>query len=101
MKKISRRKAIKDTLLTTAAAGSAIPLQSSITDKRNEDTYRLKREIPVVHGYDLVVAGGGPGGVAAAIAAARLGVKVLLVEAQGALGGMGTLGLVCSWSNSQ
>lgn len=37
--------------------------------------------------YDLIVAGGGLAGVSSAIAAARAGVSVLLVEASGALGG--------------
>lgn len=59
--------------------------------------YRLVREIPVDEGYDVVVAGGGPGGSAAAICAARLGAKTLLVEATGCLGGMGTSGLVASF----
>lgn len=57
-------------------------------------TYTLKREVPVEEGYDLVVAGGGPAGTAAAVCAARLGLRVLLVEATGCLGGMGTSGLV-------
>jgi hypothetical protein len=61
------------------------------------ETYTLTRKIPVGNEYDLVVAGGGPGGAAAAICAARLGVKVLLVEATGCLGGMGTAGLVCAF----
>lgn len=56
--------------------------------------YSLIREIPAEEGYDLVVAGGGPAGCAAAISAARLGAKVLLVEALGCLGGTGTSGLV-------
>jgi glycine/D-amino acid oxidase-like deaminating enzyme len=43
---------------------------------------------------DLIVAGGGPAGVAAAIAAARLGVDVVLVERYGFLGGMSTAGFV-------
>ena len=38
--------------------------------------------------YDAVVIGGGPAGAVAAIAAARQGVKVLLVEQNGYLGGM-------------
>ena len=41
---------------------------------------------------DVVVAGGGPGGVCAAIAAARTGAKVLLVEQLGFPGGMFTGG---------
>jgi hypothetical protein len=61
------------------------------------ETYKLMREIPVEDGYDLVVAGGGPGGSAAAICAARLGARVLLVEATGCLGGMGTSGLVATF----
>lgn len=36
---------------------------------------------------DVVVIGGGPGGIASAVAAAREGVKVILVERQGFLGG--------------
>ena len=40
--------------------------------------------------YDLIVAGGGPAGVAAAVAAAESGAKTLLVEAMGELGGTGT-----------
>jgi len=52
------------------------------------------REIPVSHSCDVLVAGGGIAGIAAAIAAAREGAKVLLLEREYALGGMATLGLV-------
>jgi hypothetical protein len=61
------------------------------------ETYRLTREVPVEEGYDVLVAGGGPAGAAAAVCAARLGAKVLLVEATGCLGGMGTSGLVSTF----
>ena len=44
--------------------------------------------------YDVVVCGAGPAGVIAAIAAAREGVSVALVERFGFLGGMATAGLV-------
>lgn len=60
-------------------------------------TYKLSREIPIDDGYDVLVAGGGPAGSAAAVSAARLGAKVLLVEATGCLGGMGTAGLVSTF----
>ncbi len=63
------------------------------------NTYSFQRKIPAGEVYDLVVAGGGPGGSAAAICAARLGAKVLLLEATGCLGGMGTSGLVSAWSD--
>jgi hypothetical protein len=45
----------------------------------------------------IVVAGGGPAGVCAAIAAARNGAEVLLVEQYGQLGGMSTMGSVLPW----
>lgn len=61
------------------------------------ETYKLMREIPIEDGYDVVVAGGGPAGSAAAICSARLGAKVLLVEATGCLGGMATSGLVTAF----
>ncbi len=53
--------------------------------------------IPLEDGYDVLVAGGGPAGCAAAAAAARAGAKTILLERFGALGGMGTLGLVPAW----
>src|ERR1700690_552904 len=60
-------------------------------------TYRLTRDIPVEGDFDVLVAGGGPAGSAAAICAARAGAKVLLAEATGCLGGMGTSGLVTAF----
>jgi hypothetical protein len=53
-----------------------------------------KKRLPVMGNYDVVVAGGGPAGVASAVTAARLGAEVLLVEATGCLGGLTTAGLV-------
>jgi len=47
--------------------------------------------------YDVLVAGGGIAGVAAAIAVARLGVSVCLLEKTCALGGLATLGNVTFW----
>ena len=47
--------------------------------------------------YDVVVCGGGPAGCAAAIAAKRSGLSVLLVEAQSRLGGTATSGGVSHW----
>ena len=46
---------------------------------------------------DVFVAGGGPAGCAAAVAAARRGLKVLLVERQTVLGGTATAGHVAHW----
>ncbi len=47
--------------------------------------------------WDVIVVGGGPAGTTAAASAAREGAKTLLIEATGALGGMGTSGLVPAW----
>lgn len=48
------------------------------------------RQTPVHGEYEVVVLGGGPAGMAAAVAAARSGRKTLLLERYGFLGGMGT-----------
>ncbi len=52
------------------------------------------REVDTV---DVLVAGGGPAGCAAAVAARRRGLSVLLVEAASALGGTATGGQVAHW----
>lgn len=56
--------------------------------------YIVNKNIPIVANADVVVTGGGPGGVCAAIAAARMGAKVVLAERYGALGGMASFGEV-------
>src|SRR5258707_5927542 len=48
------------------------------------------RQIPVYGEYEVVVLGGGPAGIAAAVAASRAGRRTLLIERYGFLGGMGT-----------
>ena len=44
--------------------------------------------------YDVIIAGGGPAGCAAAIAAARMGANTVVIEATTCLGGMATAGMV-------
>ena len=46
--------------------------------------YSYKNEIEEIAAVDVLVAGGGPAGICAAVAAARQGAKVLLVERYGA-----------------
>ena len=53
------------------------------------------KEVPVYRSADVVVIGGGVAGIAAAVAAARLGKKVIILEKNAALGGLATLGHVC------
>ena len=57
-----------------------------------------RKEIPIVGEADVVVAGGGPGGILAALAAARTGARTLLIERYGFLGGMATAGLMTSFN---
>ncbi|MFT5390388.1 MAG: hypothetical protein ACI8PT_000573 [Gammaproteobacteria bacterium] len=52
------------------------------------------REIPVYHRTNVLVVGGGPAGTAAAVAAAREGAEVTLLERYNHLGGLSTGGLV-------
>jgi hypothetical protein len=91
---INRRALLK---AGAAAAAMGVAGVGSAPAQNTPNTFRLTRDIPVEDGYDLVVAGGGPAGAAAAISAARLGAKVLLVEATGCMGGMGTSGLVVAF----
>ncbi|HZF84208.1 MAG TPA: FAD-dependent oxidoreductase, partial [Burkholderiaceae bacterium] len=51
------------------------------------------RQVPVLTEADVVIVGGGTTGPIAAIAAARRGRKVVLIERFGSLGGILTLGL--------
>lgn len=56
--------------------------------------FRSAKNVPVWKKFDVVVAGGGFSGVAAALAAARNGAKVCLVDKASSLGGLGTVGHV-------
>ena len=105
----ARTAASRSSPSTPAEFGAAIKTGSTAiarsqptpASSRNRDStwprYQLTRDIPVDESYDILVAGGGPAGTAAAVCAARLGAKVLLVEANGCLGGMGTSGLVSTF----
>ena len=64
------------------------------TDKNLPQVSYFGDNLQVLQGYDIVVVGGGTSGAPAAIAAARWGMKVLVVEYQEGLGGIGTLGLI-------
>jgi hypothetical protein len=56
--------------------------------------FNYKNDISIVKDVEVLVVGGGPAGIAAAVSSSRLGAKTLLVEANGYLGGMATAGLV-------
>jgi glycine/D-amino acid oxidase-like deaminating enzyme len=56
------------------------------------------RELPLFASVDVLVVGGGPAGIAAALSAARHGAQTLLLERYGFLGGMGTAGGVTNFA---
>src|SRR5688572_20921259 len=52
------------------------------------------RRTPVAADVDVLVIGGGPAGIGAALAAAKQGARVLVIERHGMLGGVWTAGLL-------
>lgn len=58
------------------------------------------KELPIAGEYDVIVAGSGPAGTAAAVMAGRMGAKVLIIEWNNAIGGISTSGLMSHWTGS-
>lgn len=59
-----------------------------------------ERRLPIVRQTEVLVAGGGPAGFAAAVSAARAGARTLLIEQQGDIGGVATTGLMSHWTGN-
>ena len=56
--------------------------------------FEEKLSTPIMDEYDLIVVGGGPAGIGAAITAGRKGLKSLIIERYGFFGGTWTAALV-------
>lgn len=92
MEKISRR-----VFLKKAVAGLAVMAVSPsllACESAAEEGAKIRKIAPLAGKYDVVVVGGGPAGFIAAIAAARRGAKVAIIERYGFFGGMATTGYV-------
>ena len=84
----------RDFMKGAAFAALSTPLAHSASAASAGGGVVYSRTLPVKHDVDVFVAGGGPAGVAAAVAAARHGAKVFLAEGHTCLGGMSTAGRV-------
>ncbi|MDD2599185.1 MAG: FAD-dependent oxidoreductase [Kiritimatiellae bacterium] len=67
------------------------------SNKKLETITQPRSGVPVWGDYDLIVVGSGPAGHSAAIAAGRAGVRTLLIEQAGYLGGNTALGIKSFW----
>lgn len=78
-----------------AAGGAVMPPMAAYAAEGGVSAFcEPARELPVVADCDILVCGGGPAGIATAVAAARGGAKVRLLELRGSLGGIWTSGLL-------
>jgi len=66
-------------------------------DMTSQPGITFSKRLPVIGSYDVVICGGGPAGIGAAFSAKRAGLRVLLIDNQAQLGGMGVSGLVSHW----
>jgi hypothetical protein len=87
-----RRAFIKTAALLAAGIGSVPNIARAATAKSDEKSNTPDGKIPVIKEVDVLVVGGGPAGVAAAFASARMGAKTLIVEQFNCLGGVATAG---------
>lgn len=90
-KPVHRRKFLADASRTSAGI-ALLPFLSHASPAENAKSL-FKRHHMIPHDPDVLVAGGGPAGIGAAIGAARAGAKVLLVERHAFCGGVGAWGL--------
>lgn len=96
---MKRRKFIKEGLLLAGALTLGHQTVQGKTKKKTATLHKdcveePAREVPILLESDVLVVGGGPSGVAAALSAARMGMKTCLVERYNHLGGLWTGGLV-------
>lgn len=90
---IKRRDFIRSSGMLAIAGGASAAFGAGCDGSDRPETagaVRVSQDVPVLGDYDVCVVGAGPGGVGAAIAAARAGKRTILVEHYGYPGGVGT-----------
>lgn len=77
-----------------ADVGRTVPARTSVKGSLADGSLQEDLKTPLAGVCDVIVVGGGPAGIAAAVTAARNGAKVRLFELQGCLGGVWTSGML-------
>ena len=91
---MDRRLFLKDSVAGAVALALGSGSAAAAVSRNGSAEGEFSKAAPDAGSFDVVVCGGGPSGFIAAIAAARMGAKVALVERYGFLGGMATMGYV-------
>ncbi|MDE7407458.1 MAG: FAD-dependent oxidoreductase, partial [Muribaculaceae bacterium] len=89
-----KRAGMASLLLGAGGVAQAVEIAETASQSANGQLTEKKRRIPITRKADVVVCGGGPAGIGAAIEAARSGAKTVLIEHAGFLGGTWTAGLL-------
>ena len=97
--RVSRRAFLRGGLAGALAAAGSERAAWAAAAAKSPSPRGMPEPKPLDISCEVVVAGGGPSGIGAAVGAARAGASVLLIEQYGFLGGMATAGMVNPFMN--